>query len=216
MDDDYDLPMKLEESLAEYARTGDASPAGGKERFELFRSSYYQNFSKNTGDDLAAATLIWAVLSEIFVLYYLGLTSSVIIELHAVLEHYARRDLPRLITQSEASRDIVKRLVERRTLSELSQMLVAIDVWNDEHLRFVAHLAKLRNGLAHNSKELLGRILGGKTFSHINDARIAAARVDAVPLLISATDALSRLSTACIEGGVAGQRDAGESSEFRH
>ncbi len=183
--------LELERSLDEYARAANEALGSGGARFALFKAAYKQQFSPGAAD-----AIVWAILGDILVLYYLGLTPSVIVELHATLEHYARRDLPYLITSKKESCGVVKQLVERRTLSELSKMLVTIGVWSNEDSAFMSRLAKLRNGIAHNNEASLGRALGGQEYQHINDARLAVAEIDVLPYVMSTIVALVKLATA--------------------
>ena len=76
------------------------------------------------------------------------------------------------------------------------KMFVTIGVWTDEDSAFIARLARLRNGIAHNNAESLSRALGGRAFPHINDARLAVAEIDVLPYVMSTIVALQKLATA--------------------
>jgi hypothetical protein len=193
--DELESLIGLDRTLHDYARAARAALVGGDARFEQMKAAYRERFPDGSAERGVADALAWAVLGDSLTLFYLGLTSSVIVELHATLEHYARRDLPQLITSTHEGRNVAEQLVERRTLSDLSKMLVSLGVWNDEDCAFVLRLARLRNGIVHNNEVALGRAMSGQNFHHINDARLAVADVDVLPFLLSAIAALGKLAT---------------------
>jgi hypothetical protein len=215
--DELESLIGLDHTLHDYAIRARAALVDGDARFEKMKAAYGQRFPEASAERGVADALAWAVLGDSLALFYLGLTSPVIVELHATLEHYARRDLPQLITSTREGRNVAEQLVERRTLSELSKMLVSIGVWNDEDCAFVARLARLRNGIVHNNEVALGRAMSGQHFHHINDARLAVADVDVLPFLLSAIAALVKLATGSTrhrKRSTEESAERGETSEF--
>src|SRR5689334_2852654 len=74
------------------------------------------------------------------------------------------------------------------------QLLIPSEPYNSQ--RIFDRSTNLRNGIAHNNVSSLSRVLGGREFPHISDARLAVAALDPLPYVVSGIVALQKLSSA--------------------
>lgn len=107
------------------------------------------------------------LLDNAILLHALGHNTSAIIELYGALERYTINALCNLLIVPERV-DIGLKLIERRTLPDISSMLSDCGVFEKEHTKFCNRLSRLRNGLAHRNAEVVSRaILGGQDIGEL-------------------------------------------------
>lgn len=110
-------------------------------------------------------TSFWTVMNAPLTLYALNMTSLAIVELHGSLERLFIGSTVRQIAIPEKS-EHVEKLLERKTLLDLSETLFNLDILDEEDLKFLKQLNRLRNGISHKNSEIISKFfLGGKELS---------------------------------------------------
>jgi hypothetical protein len=107
------------------------------------------------------------LLDNAILLHVLDHNTSAIIELYGALERFTINTLCDLLIIPKRV-GIGLKLIERRTLPDISSLLSDCGVFDKEHTKFCNRLSRLRNGLAHRNAEVVSRsILGGKDIGEL-------------------------------------------------
>ena len=163
-------------------------------KFKLFKISFRSVFCKEPFEEGAAVGITWALFGQIIQLYALGINSSVLIELYALIEHFVIRDFPKILCPDGKKRQsVVANLISKSNLNRIAQFLRDLDVWNQDDYAFVMKLAKLRNAVAHNNTELIYKTLGKSGNSFIGDARQRIEEHDTLKYIIGTIRLLVKL-----------------------
>lgn len=170
----------------------DVPKAQGK--LEKFVDAFEDKFpSKNPLNRASAEALTWALMDGPLTLYALNMNGSAIIELHGILEAFAARDIANLFPPPMRN-TIKSRVIRRCTLEDLALILRDLGIWNDEDVKFVEKLKKLRNGVAHKNPKLISNtVLSGKEISML-DIDSLMVNVDCIPLIIKTIHLLHKMS----------------------
>lgn len=140
-----------------------------KERSDKFDKEFDEKFPRSSSDRNSAEGLLWLIEAP-HTLLLLGHNSAVIIELHGWLERFALTQLVKRIGKDEISREILKDLIKRKTLSEICDYFVTLGLWNKDDVSFIRKLKSLRDGIAHKNFDLLRKHLGDrKTTSEMTE-----------------------------------------------
>jgi hypothetical protein len=188
--------FKIENVLSEVSDYIQNNLPTGKKRFQRLESEFKKKFPENTALRGAAEALTWAMLSTPLALFFLGQNSAVFVELHGFLERYVLRDLPHALAKDKQAAGIISSLIERRTLSELSEILLELKIWNDEDVRFARKLANVRNGIVHKNAKLISKHLSDGRDIHLIDIENLVYKADVVPYIIGTIELLVKLSGA--------------------
>ncbi len=187
--------FEVDEVLAKHALLVRTNLASGDERFAGFKRQFNEKFPKRDPvlRGFAQASL-WAIFGSPLMLYYLGQPAMVIVELHGLLEHYVRRDLPKFLTRDKAGREVIRRRIDRATLKTMADDLRELGVWSESDVSVVKRLAKLRDGVVHNNASVLSKALGQEAGQDLGDARNAVDEIDPAPLLLGALGLLVKIA----------------------
>lgn len=163
----------------------DDTMKGGAKRLARFETAFIERFPDMTLDGGLADVFTPLLFERAWDLYYLGLNSSVFIELYSTLESLHLVFLPRVLGRDETSARVIASLIERKTLPEFAQVSCDLGVWDEQDVRFARKLAQIRNGIAHKNEDLVSKHLGdGKALAR--DAAIFADQVDSLPYFMDA------------------------------
>jgi hypothetical protein len=186
--------IEIENILREVAESVEGQIASGSERFQKFQIAFDARFPVGSEDRSRAQAYAWALLESALAMLYSGQTTAVFGELHGLLELYAARDLAAILASDPKSRLIIKRLLSRKVLPELAEILEEIGVWNTEDVKFARKLSDIRNGVAHRNATLLSnRLANGRDLHHL-DAMVLAAKVDCIPFVVRTVEMMLKLS----------------------
>lgn len=186
--------MDIENILREVGESVEGQIASASERFHKFQIAFDARFPADSEDRSGAQALVWALLGSVLAMLYAGETISVFVELQGLLELYAARDLAAILASDQKSRLIIKRLLSRKVLPELAEILEEIGVWNSEDVKFARKLSDIRNGVAHRNATLLSnRLASGRDLHHL-DAMVLAAKVDCIPFVVRTVELMLKLS----------------------
>ena len=188
--------FQIESVLREISENIHTNLSDGQKRFERLEAEFNRKFSEEAFLKSAAEDLIWALLDVPLTLFFLGQNSAVFVELHGFLERYALRDLPSHLAKDKKSAGIISSLIERRTLGELSDILINIEIWDDKDAMFARKLGNVRNGIVHKNAALISKHLGDGRDIHISDIERLVNKTDCVPFIIGAIELLLKLSGA--------------------
>jgi hypothetical protein len=140
-----------------------------------------------------AATIVKHHIDSALILYALGRNGAALIDLHAAVERQSIEILAEQIFLPE-KREIGLRLLERKTLKEFSGMLRDCNLINDEDVKYVEKLNKLRNGLAHrNTKVTSNIVFSGRELLEV-DIDSVMSDVDYIPYMIGAINFLIKIT----------------------
>ena len=126
---------------------------------------------------------------------------AVYVELSGLLECYILRDLPMLLAKDEPSGQVIRSLLERKTLHEFADCLVAINVWTQDDAAFAKELAKIRNAVAHQNAKLLSRYFGNGESLHPNDAKMLTYEMDCSNFIVRTIGVITKLAIPALRTG---------------
>lgn len=186
--------MDIENILREVGESVEGQIASASERFYKFQIAFDARFPAGSVDRTGAEALTWALLGSVLAMLYSGETIAVFVELHGLLELYASRDLAAVLVSDQKSRLVIKRLLGRKVLPELAEILEEIGAWNMKDVKFARKLSDIRNGVAHRNARLLSnRLAEGRDLHHL-DAMVLAAKVDCIPFIVRTIEMMLKLS----------------------
>ena len=148
-------------------------------------TSNLKQLAERVVKQIVAQQVTQLFLDTSLVLYILGWNGPAIIELHSVLEREAIEELVVLLFQPDKI-EIGYRVMGRRTLQELAPLLQECGVLDDDDIKFVQRLGKLRNGLAHKNAQLISNVVFSGKEIGVGDIDWAISNVDYIPLAIDA------------------------------
>jgi hypothetical protein len=129
--------------------------------------------------------LVWALLEGPILLFSLGMNGPVVTEIQGILERLSIREITKFLTRHDPhNKDIIRGLIERKSLIDLATILNWIGVWNSEDLAWTKRIAAIRNGAAHKNP----RAFGITSFLNV-DASLA--KIDVLPHIIMSIHLLS-------------------------
>jgi len=186
--------MQITETLNEVSSFIEHGLPSVRKRLKAFLRAFNRDF-QNTQDRGAAESLVWALLEGPVTLYALKLNGPALVELHAVLERFAMRDLSEYIAKSRR-KAVFNALVGRAGLVDLATTYVELGVWNKRDQKFCVDLNRIRNGVAHkNPCTISNRIRSGRAI-HIVDIDYVMAEVDIIPHIRTSIHLLVKLANA--------------------
>jgi len=186
--------VKIENVLKEIAENIHNNLPEGQKRFKRLVTEFNKRFSEETFLRGAAEALIWAMLDIPLALFFTCQNSAMFVELHGFLERYVLRDLPSHLGKDKRSAEIISSLIERKTLSELSSILLEIKIWDVEDVRFASKLTNIRNGIVHKNAKLISKHLSDGRDIHISDIERLVYKADCAPFIIGTIGLLLKLS----------------------
>jgi hypothetical protein len=125
-------------------------------------------------------------------MYAMKLNGQVIIEIHGILERYAILAIVNLLN-SYPRKFSIDEITERCVLPELAKILVALNLWDKEDIKFVEKLNSIRNVTAHKyPKKVSHKLYSGKNMSFM-DIDKALSNYDVLPYLITTINLLFKL-----------------------
>lgn len=141
----------------------------------------------------AAEALTWALMGGPLTLYALNMNGPAIVDLHGVLERFVIREVSKHLSSSKEGAIVLSRIIERRTLPDLAQILLDLQIWDKEDVKFTKRLNTLRNGAAHkNPKTISNVVCSGRKISML-DVDSVMTDVDYIPLIISTIHLLMKM-----------------------
>ena len=172
--------------LKSISTTIEKSIDNGNKKFKNFEAEFNKEFPKGSSIRGLSEIFIGALLlvSTSLELYFIGNNSALFVELHGLLERIALNDLPERLAKDEISKSIISKIIERKSLTELSEFLVELDIWNDEDLRFTRKLSNIRNGIAHKNAELVSKHLGDGKATSVAQIDEITQKVDCIPYIL--------------------------------
>jgi len=167
-----------------------------QDKLKKFVNAFEDEFPlENTHNRGSAEALTWALMGGPLVLYALGKNGSAIIELHGILEAFSAREIDGLFP-TPIRETIKSRVIRRCTLEDLALILRDLGIWDEEDVKFVEKLKKLRNGVAHKNPKLVSNtVYSGKEISMLDIDSIMA-DIDCIPLTIRTIHLLHKLAMA--------------------
>jgi hypothetical protein len=165
---------------------------GQKERMKNLLKAIDKEFPKTSKEKVAQRvgieTLIWALLGGPILLFSLGLNGSVIIEIQGILERLSIRDITNFLSRRDPhNKDIIRGLIERKSLVDLATILNKIGAWDSEDLAWTKKISTLRNAAAHKNPRKIG-------ITSFLDVDASLAKIDVIPHIIMSIHLLNKLS----------------------
>ncbi len=162
-------------------------------RLKQFEKKYEIDFPNH--DDIftrgMADGIIYAIFDEPLTLYALSMNSLCIIELHGIMERSLLREVPSLIS-AKGMENHISKLLERKTLLDLSKILQGIKIFDEDDLKLIKKLKDLRDGIAHKNSKLISETLHGSNPQHIHDVDISDPLT--ITLILSCIRLLTKLA----------------------
>jgi hypothetical protein len=131
--------------------------------------------------------LIWALLDGAIMLYSLGMNGQALVELQGILERICIREIIARLSHNNADQEhVMKELIERKSLVDLAIILNKLAIWNNDDMKYVTEINKLRNGVAHRNPKLVNV----NSFLNIDSA---LKNVDMISYIIQSIRLLNKL-----------------------
>lgn len=161
---------------------------------DQFYKAYSERFDKGDARRRGAADAIaYALFSHVIAMCSEGFRSPGIVEMHAILEGFSRRELARHIC-SDKGVEIVERLLRRQSLDTLASYLREVGILTDDDVKLASRLAQFRNGIAHRNERPIREIMKqSKETSHF-DVWHEAGKVDWIPFQLECIEYMINLS----------------------
>ena len=131
--------------------------------------------------------LVWALLGGPILLFSLGLNGPVIVEIQGILERLSIMEITNFLSSRDPhKKKIIEKLIERKSLVDLADILNKIGIWDSKDLAWANRITAIRNGAAHKNP----RAIGLKSFLDV-DASLA--KFDVIPDIIMSIRLLHKL-----------------------
>lgn len=183
--------LSISDTLAEVASFVEGSLPSVRKRLTEFLRAFNREY-KVPKERAFAESLAWALMEDPITLYALKLNGAALVELHAILERFATRDLNESRTESLLTVDL-KKFAGRAGLVDLAKAYLELGIWNRQDVKFCIALNKLRNGVAHKNPCIISnRIRSGRPI-HIVDIDSVMAKVDIIPYILTTIHLLIKL-----------------------
>ena len=130
--------------------------------------------------------LLWALLGGAIMLYSLGMNGPALVELQGILERMCIREIPLYLCHNNSKQDIIKELIERKSLLDLALIVNKLGIWNTDDLKYTKELNTFRNGVAHRNPKPFKVNL----FLNIDSALVD---VDIISYIIKSSHLLNKL-----------------------
>ena len=166
----------------------------GEKRLSIFLKLFNNKFQESAYSKGVAEAITWALFQSVISLYANGNNSSVIIEIHSILEKFSIRDLPVALSDDKISQSIIKDLIDRKSLSDIAVYFEKLGIWSKPDLKFVEKLSKIRNGIAHKNEKLISKTLNSGNETHHLDIDSIVSKFDPCELIITSIELFVKLS----------------------
>ena len=164
-----------------------------QKRFNNFERQFDEKYPRsNSSERNRAVGLAWLMETPLTLLI-LGHNSAAIVELHAWLERFALIELSKQLGKDEVTRDIIWKLIKRKTLSEVADIVIQLGLWEQSDKAFITRLKNLRDGVAHKNFELLSKHIGGGKSLGANEVTEILNRVDCAPYFLTTMELIIKL-----------------------
>lgn len=128
-------------------------------------------------------------------LYAINLNGPAIVELHGLVEQFIIEELATILSSSKERTQVVrKRLLEQKSLRDLAQILVDLQIWDKDDVKFLEKLCGLRNAIAHKNAERISKLVySGKKISFLGIDMVMT-DFDVVPYMIRSLRLIAKLT----------------------
>lgn len=183
--------LSLENTVQDLHARLDSQMDVAHKRLDEFAAAFRTRFTRGDSLEKRASTeaILWALMDTPVILHALGMNGSAILEVHSVVERYSIVKTPRFIARIEGRRT-VERLLERRSLPEIAEILHKHGAINEQSLSWAKRVTKLRNGYAHKNKTLMQKAIMSKRRMHFLDIDREVGKVDCVHHILAGIDFL--------------------------
>jgi hypothetical protein len=130
-----------------------------RKRFKRFEDTFDKIFPTGSSDRVRAVSLA-DLMETPLTLHLLGHNSAAIVELHGWLERFALRELSKRLGKNKVAREIIFDLIRRKTLSEVTDTIIHLGLWDQNDKAFITRLKNIRDGIVHKNFELLSKHIG--------------------------------------------------------
>lgn len=161
-------------------------------RFNKFEEKFDEAYPRSSPDRIRTEALLY-LLETPLTLFLIGHNAAGIVELHGWLERFVLSEIPKRIARDEASQKIVQDLIKRRTLSEMTDIIIALGRWEQSDKVFVNKLKNIRDGIVHKNFELLRKHLGGGKKYSSREISELINKIDWISYLITTMQLLTKL-----------------------
>lgn len=163
-------------------------------KLELMKTSLEKEFPLDTKpfERGIIISAIWSFLEVPLTLYALNMNSLVVIELHGTLERLFMGSTVRLLSIPSRKEHVMK-LLERKTLLDLTQTLFDLEILDNDDLKFLKKLNKFRNGIAHKNLEIISKIVQEGEDLSFNDIIDVVNSVDVTSDIINSVKIIIKL-----------------------
>jgi len=183
----------LEEVVAEI-RKDFSNVSMFEEKLQDFLEAYEKKFPHDrSGERGAADAFFFALFSHVVCMSSMGYASQGLVEMHAILESYSRRQIVGHISSAKG-RKIVGSLVDRQSLDSMAHSLRELGVLTDEDVKLTSRLTQFRNGLAHRNDKPIRELMHLSKDVHSLDVWHAASKVDWIPYQLGSIRYMINLS----------------------
>jgi hypothetical protein len=184
----------LFEETIEEVKKGFSECEPWKKSLVAFHDAFDKKFPRSPPQERGTASaLLWSLFTHVIAMSSMGFPSEGIIDSHAILESYSRRELTSRISSSRGKK-VVEELVRRQSLDSLACSLRALGVLTDDDVKLSSELAQFRNGLAHRNVKPIKQLMKLSDDLHSLDVWYAASKMDWVPLQLGCIGYMVNLS----------------------
>lgn len=172
----------------------------GPSRFDQFIKEFDIRFPDNAQIEgkpirllaIAALMELWDIPLE---LLYLGHHAAVIVEVHGFLERLIIDGLPQQLTQNDKSAAVIKDLLDRMTLSKITDIFKEQKIWSSDDCSKAYRIVRIRNGIAHKNLSSLSKLLTSNQSIEFRELPALLDDMDSIPYFIDAIYLLVKWAT---------------------
>lgn len=185
---------QIESVIEEIKEFNKKAASNADNRLAEFLNLFNAKFEKQTLYRYGAETITWALFQTTISLFANGNNSSVIIEVYSIIEKFAIRDFPEIISEKENIQSIISDLISRKNLAEIADYYKKIGIWTNDDLAQLKKLIKIRNGIAHKNEKLISKALKSGNEVHYLNIDSITNKHDSADYILLAVDLFLKLS----------------------
>ena len=164
-----------------------------RDRLDTFTSTFKTEFHDQTPFEHGqSAVIVWALLDTPLILFGMNMHSAALMEIHSILERFVIRHVVEILTKPK-NQDISTKIIERLTLSDLAPILQNLNVLDNEDLKFIEKLSKLRNGVAHKNAKVISNVANSGKLIPVLDIESVVNKIDFIPIVIGTIKIFNKL-----------------------
>ena len=127
-------------------------------------------------------------------LFLIECNSLLIVELHGILERFALDSLLKVLPSSDEAEKIVIEGFKMKTLSDIANYMMILNLWDKDDVTFSRKLNSIRNGIAHKNIKLVSKYLSDGKQVYSESIHEVTKKVDCVPYILKVMNLMIKSS----------------------